>query len=290
MGTYAFVFVGCASALAHRDEPLSIKGTAILWGLDLVMVKYTLGYISGAYINPSANIAVAVARRFPWKHVNFLFSIIHCLATTHSLHPHFFYFILFLVIGYPCQFVRSSINSRALKIIYVSILPITCNTVLKITKINFTSSHPSCTRILIFLTLSYHHVLIILCLYFICAFVSVLHNPCLRKYIHIFITRITIILPKICSPQCCRQITGASMNPARSIGPAIVSGVYKDLWVYIVGPTLGATIATLTYSILRVPEPEKSKESIKFIYNDLYTEPSSETTQLEKVKKFLNVA
>lgn len=94
----------------------------------------------------------------------------------------------------------------------------------------------------------------------------------------------------VVSSQCCRQIAGASINPARSIGPAIVSGIYKDLWVYIIGPTLGATIATLTYSTLRVPEPEKSKESIKFIYKDLYTEPSSETTQLEKVKKILSVA
>ena len=50
-------------------------------------------------------------------------------------------------------------------------------------------------------------------------------------------------------------ISGASMNPARSLAPAIVSGTWDSQWLYILGPITGALIGAFIYVVIRaVPE------------------------------------
>ena len=46
-------------------------------------------------------------------------------------------------------------------------------------------------------------------------------------------------------------ICGASMNPIRSLAPAIVSGHLEHLWVYLMAPVLGAILAVLTWVLLK---------------------------------------
>jgi len=46
-------------------------------------------------------------------------------------------------------------------------------------------------------------------------------------------------------------ISGASMNPARSLGPALASGRLDSLWIYVAGPVLGAIAGAFAYRLVR---------------------------------------
>ena len=46
-------------------------------------------------------------------------------------------------------------------------------------------------------------------------------------------------------------VTGASMNPARSLGPAIVAADFESVWIYLVAPIVGAAVGALTYMFIR---------------------------------------
>ena len=53
-------------------------------------------------------------------------------------------------------------------------------------------------------------------------------------------------------------VTGASMNPARSFGPALVSGVWQAQWIYWLAPVLGAVLGASLYQSLRArPTPDQ---------------------------------
>ena len=45
-------------------------------------------------------------------------------------------------------------------------------------------------------------------------------------------------------------LTGASMNPARTLGPALASGVFDGFWIYAVGPVVGAVAGAWTYQVV----------------------------------------
>ena len=50
-------------------------------------------------------------------------------------------------------------------------------------------------------------------------------------------------------------VTGASMNPARSFGPALAAGEWESFWVYVAGPLLGAAVGAVAYQVVRGDRP-----------------------------------
>jgi aquaporin NIP len=48
------------------------------------------------------------------------------------------------------------------------------------------------------------------------------------------------------------------MNPARSLGPALVTGTWTDFWVYIAGPVAGAALGAFAYQLVRGHQAERT--------------------------------
>uniref|UniRef100_A0A0R0IKM3 Nodulin-26 n=1 Tax=Glycine max TaxID=3847 RepID=A0A0R0IKM3_SOYBN len=67
VGTYFLIFAGCASLVVNENyyNMITFPGIAIVWGLVLTVLVYTVGHISGGHFNPAVTIAFASTRRFP---------------------------------------------------------------------------------------------------------------------------------------------------------------------------------------------------------------------------------
>ena len=50
-------------------------------------------------------------------------------------------------------------------------------------------------------------------------------------------------------------VTGASMNPARSFGPVLISGHWHEFWIYVAGPIAGAALGAFAYQLIRGEQP-----------------------------------
>ena len=64
------------------------------------------------------------------------------------------------------------------------------------------------------------------------------------------------------------HLSGASVNPVRSLAPAVVSGTYESLWVYLIAPMVGSVVGWGLYSILTPPSDEVSVEIEEDLFED----------------------
>ncbi|CAN4118297.1 unnamed protein product [Withania somnifera] len=208
VGTYIFIFVGCGSALVDRERALTIVGIALVWGLSLMALVYTLGHVSGAHFNPAVTIAFAAARKLPLLHVPI--------------------YVLPQLVGsiLACLTLRVLFNHQD------DILPMLTQYKSPVTD---------------FEAIFWEFILTLILMFVICG--AATDDRATKEVAGVAIGVTLVFEVLIAGP-----ITGASMNPARSLGPAIVSGVYKNQWVFVIAPILGAMTATGIYRLLRQPK------------------------------------
>lgn len=73
IGTYFLVFAGCgAVAINSKYGQVTFPGVAVVWGLIVMVMIYSLGHISGAHFNPAVTITFAIVRRFPLRQVSYI--------------------------------------------------------------------------------------------------------------------------------------------------------------------------------------------------------------------------
>ncbi|KAM5182096.1 aquaporin-2-like [Mantella aurantiaca] len=77
--------------------------------------------------------------------------------------------------------------------------------------------------------------------------------------------------------------TGCSMNPARSFGPALITGNFDYHWIFWVGPITGAIIACLVYDYLFAPFSISSSERLEILRGNIQQENEKEERRKQSV-------
>lgn len=215
IGTCVLVTLGCGTAMLVGCDSAHGSGyllTALAFGLVIVGMAYCIGNISGCHINPAVSLGVLIKGGIkPVEFVGYVIS--QCIG---ALIGSGLLALIFSLGGVTDQ--TEGLGSNGLAGVNGSvwaglIVEIVLTFIFVITILGVTSEkfkHGSFGGLIIGLTLTLVHIFGI-------------------------------------------GLTGTSVNPARSLGPAVVSAIMGNtdgitsLWVFIVGPLIGAAIAAFTY-------------------------------------------
>ena len=218
IGTCVLVTLGCGTAMLVGCDAASGCGyvlTALAFGLVIVAMAYSIGNISGCHINPAVSLGVLMSGGMSVKDfVGYVIAqILGALAGAGLLAAIFgLGGVTDMTGGFGSNGLAGVGSSAAAGLLVEIVLTfIFVMAILGVTSKK--AGHGSFAGLVIGLTLVLVHILGI-------------------------------------------GLTGTSVNPARSIGPAIMAAIagnadpIKALWVFIVGPLVGAALAALVYKVL----------------------------------------
>lgn len=218
IGTMVLVILGCGTAMLVGCDAVNGGGyilTALAFGLVIVGMAYCVGNISGCHINPAVSLGVLISGGM--KIVDFVgYVISQCLGALAGAGILALVFKLGGVEDKTGGFGSNGLAGVNGSVAAGLIVEIVLTFIFVLTILGVTSSkagHGSFAGVVIGFTLTLVHILGI-------------------------------------------GLTGTSVNPARSFGPALVAlfdgnaDAVKCLWVFIVGPLVGAVLAAVVYKFL----------------------------------------
>ena len=216
IGTAVLVLFGCGSA-AIAGEALGTLGIALAFGLSIVAMAYVIGNISGCHINPAVSLAMLINKKMTVK--DFI-----CYVVAQ---------VLGAILGIGILYVFM-INSG----LDVAVQGLGANGFGEASSINLNIAGAILVEV-------------VLTFVFIYTILGVTSDESKSSVAGIVIGLTLAFVHIMGIP-----LTGTSVNPARSLAPAIFLGgeALKQVWVFIVAPFVGSAIAALTYKFLNKEE------------------------------------
>jgi len=210
IGTLVLVLMGCGSA-AIAGQYIGVTGIAFAFGLSVLAMVYAIGSISGCHINPAITVAMFVARKISGKDAVF-YIVFQCIGA---------------IIGAAILWaIASGVDGFSLSGVGLG-------------QNGFGEHSPTGYSLAACFIAE-----VVLTAVFLFAIFGATHKDAPKGFAGVAIGFTLVLIHLVSIP-----ITGTSVNPARSLGPAVFVGgdALAQLWLFIVAPIIGGIIAALIW-------------------------------------------
>jgi aquaporin Z len=212
-GTFWLVFGGCGAAVVAGSE-IGFYGIALAFGLTVLTMAYAVGHISGGHFNPAITVGLALGRRFSWKDVP-AYVVTQVAAAIVAA------FALWVM-----AHGKSGFDSTAS---------------------GFASNGYGDRSPAGYEWWSVLLFEVLLTAFFVYVILGVTDTRAPKGFAPLAIGLTLTLIHLVCIP-----VDNTSVNPARSIGPALFAGgdAIAQLWLFILAPIVGGLVAGGTYTAL----------------------------------------
>jgi aquaporin Z len=217
IGTFVLVFGGCGSAVLAGDK-IGFAGVSLAFGLSLLAMVYTIGHISGCHINPAVTLGLLITKKMDRRYA----------------------------IGYWIAQILGAIVAAALLLIIAKGGPNGYDPAALGFAANGYGAHSPGHYGLAAAALTE----VILTFFLVTTVIGATDLKAPVGFAGIPIGFVLVLIHLVGIP-----VTNTSVNPARSIGPALFVGGWalEQLWLFVLAPLAGAVLAAAVYRAIAVP-------------------------------------